>query len=1473
VLIVVVAVLALLSLMAATFGMLMSMERAASRNVNEYEMARQAAHAGLEYVLQVIRSTPRAQLMASGPPLICPVPDDKDISPFYSWELYRRGGVKVGPLTAGVERDPPVHVDLEGKPWAEGVGDSGAGQFNLNGMGHLGDFGEVPHEGIRYTSHDASLVRLLERCFADNLGATDIANIDAVRGGGYPSIANATEQVRVARFLASAIIAHRYGEDGLPGTFGREEHHHSHLPEHYVWENLWRGGPDGGVAVPGHWWGAAGAGGTTTQINADTSQPGWRDWAVNRWDTNYIAYVGSGPYVRQSSPITANAAASVTLQAPGLSAGLQPGDRFSILPDVVGNAVGTGDSVPTALLWPDDTLVCERYVQPRLYYYDTGTAWVPGRGTIVDIPADNQVTLDQDLGDLSGLTIRVVDGAGRGQVRRIASTAGTTHTLADDWSPRPAPTTVFASGTADPTSTLAALEDPTKSWRTDEHKGRVLIVDTDPQQRVLITGNDADTLFASFTAEPDGAAYRIAWQEYRIEWDAMAEGTGSGAGTSFTANPSLGWSGNEFVGCAVNIYGPAGNPARGQTRLIVANGVNTLTLARAWRIPPPAGSRFIILMPQDYRYRPQDLRGDDRIYHSVAEVLPVAVDALQDDGLPAAQAGQVAAILYNSFKDALTVANQTASRKGESCGINDPATDGLDNDDDGVIDDEAGMTASEQARYLYEQLGLREWAHSGEHADSQNDAIRRAAQLVANIIDFRDADDVPTEVTAADLGETGAFVGSVRGYEGVHLTEILAARSPKWLAVHRDTNPLSATADFVLTNDGGPAGDDPPGLPDVGNVPPGDDDDSDIWSDGVTWPDQDGWDWNPAGYWEVVDPTAATGPITGRWAVSGLTVKNGWYAIRLQGANGDTFDSFRQVGGGSGQVGTAISNRAEGGEFWGWVRSTADNRLLAVRIDGGNFSFEISAHQGTRFYGFQIVAQCVEITNCAAHDVPLDYIVVDSGSGPQKVPLPVGAKIDGAAADGNFPINYGTYVIALSEDAYERNWTRGIGELSSEDGQWGNAKQEDYPVFFAGDRQAGEAANSAADDRADRFLFDLGLPDPTSPTYDTDPAAVSPVIKLYSRGKLIAATGSDAIDGDAGACPNGLGREKDINPWSTSWTDYSPAAGENAADMLASQNKLSSTIAGTPRHNLNSSFSALFGSYPDFITRAGFAETDDDNYNAPNYNRVMPIILNRPFATPAWLGLVPTGRLPWRTIDYDPTPSDPPSREYPEELLGLLMSRARTGGMYARVNLNATSQTLVEQALRAVLSDADAAALAKRDSGAPEAVGLNTLTDLDKAWANNEWRGYIVNITQGTGSGQVRRIVSNTAQTLTLNSNWATTPDATSRYRISPGFNWDTLLYAPVVQDMGNTTNYDDSGAGTYADDFIDDPDEKEEWARRYSALVDLASTNFKYVIAGLAYREDAPPGEPPVAEVRLEVEIDTSGDEVKVVNFRYVTE
>jgi hypothetical protein len=61
-----------------------------------------------------------------------------------------------------------------------------------------------------------------------------------------------------------------------------------------------------------------------------------------------------------------------------------------------------------------------------------------------------------------------------------------------------------------------------------------------------------------------------------------------------------------------------------------------------------------------------------------------------------------------------------------------------------------------------------------------------------------------------------------------------------------------------------------------------------------------------------------------------------------------------------------------------------------------------------------------------------------------------------------------------------------------------------------------------------------------------------------------------------------------------------------------------------------------------------------------------------------------------------------------------------------------------------------------------------TITDTGESWIPNEFTGLLVTLTGGTGSGQTRRIVGNTTDTLTVSPAWSTTPDTTTDFEVDP---------------------------------------------------------------------------------------------------------
>ena len=114
-----------------------------------------------------------------------------------------------------------------------------------------------------------------------------------------------------------------------------------------------------------------------------------------------------------------------------------------------------------------------------------------------------------------------------------------------------------------------------------------------------------------------------------------------------------------------------------------------------------------------------------------------------------------------------------------------------------------------------------------------------------------------------------------------------------------------------------------------------------------------------------------------------------------------------------------------------------------------------------------------------------------------------------------------------------------------------------------------------------------------------------------------------------------------------------------------------------------------------------------------------------------------------------------------------------TGNSIANTAMAATDYTLAGAAgaARTLTSATGKTATAGGSSavsttGTATAGSATTLTAAT-AWTVNAYVGFAVLITAGTGSGQAHRVIaSNTATVLTVDTAWATTPDATSVFAI-----------------------------------------------------------------------------------------------------------
>ncbi len=85
----------------------------------------------------------------------------------------------------------------------------------------------------------------------------------------------------------------------------------------------------------------------------------------------------------------------------------------------------------------------------------------------------------------------------------------------------------------------------------------------------------------------------------------------------------------------------------------------------------------------------------------------------------------------------------------------------------------------------------------------------------------------------------------------------------------------------------------------------------------------------------------------------------------------------------------------------------------------------------------------------------------------------------------------------------------------------------------------------------------------------------------------------------------------------------------------------------------------------------------------------------------------------------------------------------------------------------------------RKATGRPTGVGNRTLTDKTWNWEPGEMKGTLLLIIEGRGFGQVRHVVDNTKDTLTVRKPWRVQPDENSGYAVGPFFD-ESAYYANV---------------------------------------------------------------------------------------------
>lgn len=70
------------------------------------------------------------------------------------------------------------------------------------------------------------------------------------------------------------------------------------------------------------------------------------------------------------------------------------------------------------------------------------------------------------------------------------------------------------------------------------------------------------------------------------------------------------------------------------------------------------------------------------------------------------------------------------------------------------------------------------------------------------------------------------------------------------------------------------------------------------------------------------------------------------------------------------------------------------------------------------------------------------------------------------------------------------------------------------------------------------------------------------------------------------------------------------------------------------------------------------------------------------------------------------------------------------------------------------------------ETGTATGADDNSLEDTAQAWTENQWAGHFLLLKTGTGAGQIKKIVSNTATVLRVDDEWDINPDGTTTYAI-----------------------------------------------------------------------------------------------------------
>lgn len=140
-----------------------------------------------------------------------------------------------------------------------------------------------------------------------------------------------------------------------------------------------------------------------------------------------------------------------------------------------------------------------------------------------------------------------------------------------------------------------------------------------------------------------------------------------------------------------------------------------------------------------------------------------------------------------------------------------------------------------------------------------------------------------------------------------------------------------------------------------------------------------------------------------------------------------------------------------------------------------------------------------------------------------------------------------------------------------------------------------------------------------------------------------------------------------------------------------------------------------------------------------------------------------------------------------------------------------------------------------QDSGTANSGAASTLTDTDKSWTTDAFKGWYVKTTGGTGSGQWRRITTNSGTVLTITPNWSVNPDGTTTYEIyQPGIKTAGFPLDSSTAALTNTLAEIGTNQVPNLDNLLPEPDKNyaQKWFESYYNDGGNATTTYNLALA-----------------------------------------